>query len=474
MKPDFDDSGWETGRGPMGPNRKLGEEGMPSGRGQPYLRIAFNSERTDFKNVQFGIRTKGKTIVYLNGTPILWSDATLGPRMGTKSLAMVPLTTSAISKLRKGRNVIAIKSLSKNADFGMYATLAEPKLGWKPRPKDWSPRSPLGKPGTAKTPAYKPFKTALAPCTTGLVFDPPGKPNPSVSDIHSDFIGNEDKPVKSRTPIAERAKYFGHFDSRIRQAASFSLLAEGKAAMPYIIKALQSNDVRVIRSGCDAIAGKFSMNGLGRNSSGGPMSSDVTGQAVPYLLPLVKHKDMYVRAGALMALSKCGKATAKHLDQIVIAADDEDWWVRAGVAYVLGSVTEPETGKVVQSTVRNFLAEPSIYGKNRFREAISAMARRGHGTDEIIAGLIKDSQSPNAYDRSTAMTALGAIGPNAKAALPVLEARLEELRQRFATEENSGKKKLIERSIDKWESIIRKTKGQAAPARKKPKKPKRK
>ena len=475
MMPDFDDSAWETGRGPIGPNRKLGEEGMPSAPGQPYIRIEFDCERADFRMMQFGIRTKGKTIVYLNGEPILWSDATLGPRMGTKSLAMVPLSPEAISLLRKGRNVVAIKIISKSADFGMYASLEEPKLGWKPRPKDWSQSSPLSSPGTDRTPAYEPFKTVLAPCTTGLVFDPPGKPNPAVGEIYRSFIGSDDRPAANKPSIEERAKYFGHFDPRIRQAASFSLLKEGEAAMPHIIKALRSDDVRVIQSGCEAIAGNFSMNGLGRDPSKDPMTSEVAGKAVPDLLPLVKHDDMYIRAAALMALSKCGKAAAEHLDKIVVAADDEDWWVRAGVAYVLGSIAEPETGEFVDSTVENFVEERSIYGKNRFREALTQMAKRGHGTDAIVAGLIEDSKSENAFDRSSALTALSGIGPNGRAALPVLEAKLEELRHEFETTENSGRKKLLEGSIANWESIIRKTKGEAEPEKpKRPKKPKKK
>lgn len=479
MQPDFDDSQWEPGRGPIGPNRKLGQEGLPSGRGRPHVRIEFHCERTDYKSVQFGIRTKAQTIVYLNGEPIVWSDPTLGPRMGTQALAMVPLTPRAIARLRKGRNVVAIKLGPGKAfaDFAMYASLDEPKLGWKPRPRDWSPASPLSAPAGVKTAAYEPTETVLPPCTTGLVFDPPGKLNVTVRDVRNDWLGlvngqePEGGPRPSRMSIAERAKYFGHFDARVRLTASRSMMKEGKAAMPCIIKALQSDDVRVLRSACDAIAGEFSMNGLGRDSSKGPMNSDVTGEAAPYLIPLVKHEDMYVRAGALMALSKCGKAAAKHLDKIVPAADDEDWWVRSGVAYVLGSIAEPQTGEFVESTVRNFLNEPSIYGKNRFREAITSMAKRGHGAEVIIDGLMKDAQSPNAFDRASALTALSGIGPNARKALPILEAKLEEARKAWQAEKDPGQKKLLAGRVANWEGIIRKTKGEAEEPGKRPKKP---
>ena len=52
----------------------------------------------------------------------------------------------------------------------------------------------------------------------------------------------------------------------------------------------------------------------------------------------------------------------------------------------------------------------------------------------------------------------------------MLEAKLEEFRERLAAEEDPGKKKLLEGSVAKWEGIIRKTKGEAEPPRKKPKK----
>ncbi len=83
---------------------------------------------------------------------------------------------------------------------------------------------------------------------------------------------------------------------------------------------------------------------------------------------------------------------------------------------------------------------------------------------------MKDSKSPNAFNSRSATNALSGIGPNAKAALPVLEAKLEEIRERLEAEEDPKKKKLLEIQIAKWESIVRKTKGQAEPPKKKPKK----
>ncbi len=115
------------------------------------------------------------------------------------------------------------------------------------------------------------------------------------------------------------------------------------------------------------------MNGLGKGNHRDVMTPDIAGGAVPKLLPLLKHEDLYVREGALMALSNCGKEAAKHLDKIVPLADDDDWWVRAGVAYVLHHVDQPETGNYVSAAVRSMLAEQSVYARNRIRGAVGAV-----------------------------------------------------------------------------------------------------
>jgi HEAT repeat protein len=271
-----------------------------------------------------------------------------------------------------------------------------------------------------------------------------------------EVFGHADTPPTKDVPIAERAKYFGHFDSRIRRMAAYSLMREGQAAMPHIIKALQSDDVRVIRAGCDAIAGSFGMNGLGKGNYRKQMTPDVAGGAVPYLLPLLKHEDMYVREGVLMALSNCGAAAAKHLDKIVALADDDDWWVRAGVAYVLRYVVDPATGEHAGSTIANFLAEQSTFGKNRFRNALTEMARRDHATEAIVKALIIEAKEE---DGGAAVTALSEIGPNAKAALPIFEERRASAQARADNAKNDDEKKRCQKYADNWERIIERTKG---------------
>lgn len=468
---DFDDSSWEKGRGPLG-----GDGGIQPRGGTPYIRIAFDCDRVDFKKVLLGLRTRGKAALYLNGSPVLWSDATQGPRMRMKALVMIDLTPNAMKLLRKGRNVLAIRALGGRADFGMYASPDEPVLGYKPRPKDWTPGPQIAPPDlSTKTPGRPILKTVLPPCTTGLTFDPPGKPNKDLDELRRDFVGIKDQPALGTMSLARRAQYLGHFDSRIRRDAAYSLMGEGAKAMPYILKALESKDVRVIRGGCDAIGGKFGMNGLGRGNKRSVMTPDIAGQAVPKLLPLLKHPDMYVREGALMALSNCGKAAARHLDEIVACANDDDWWVRAGVAYVLRYVQEPQTGRNAAETIKNFLAEKSVFGRNRFRNALTAMAKRGDASDAIVKALIEDSRSEDGFNAGMAVGALGEIGPNAKAALPIFQEKLAKAKANLAKATDSGKKKQLEKQVRKWQGVISRTNPAAAkPAKAKTPRKKRK
>ena len=457
----FDDSKWQTTNGP------LGEDDGLQARGIPYIRIAFNCDRTDYKRVLIGIRTRDKAVVYLNGEPVLWSDATQGPRMKMRALVLIDLPPGAIKLLRKGKNVISIRAKGNRADFGMYAIATDSKLGYKPRPKDWSTGPKLAAPElSVKTPSRPVFKSVIAPCTTGLALDVPGKPNIDLTTINTKFKGDNAEGFVCKIPLAERAKYLGHYDPRIRLTAAVSLMAEGAKAVPYIREALHSKDVRVIRGGCDAIAGTFGMRGLGKHNKRSVMTPAITGQLVPDILPLLKHPDAYVREGALLALSNCGAEAAKHLDAVNALADDDEWWVRAAVANVLRYVTEPQTGDNVTETIRNFLAEKSVFGRNRFRDALVEICKRGQACDQIVKALIEETKSENAFNASCAVGALGSIGPNAKAAQYLFDAKLAKAKAQLAKTTDPDKKKQIERTIRDCERTISQMNPSAEPPRK--------
>jgi len=472
---DFDDSKWESGNGPLGGGKS--DTGMRSQGGTPYIRIAFDCEETDYDAMVLVLKLlkSSKAVAYLNGKPILWSDALQGPRMHIKALATIPLEQQVVSYLRKGRNVLAVRvSSGHGADFGLYASKGGETLAFKPRPKNWAPGPVVAAPDlSAKTPPRPDLKTVLPPCTTGLTIDPPGKTNVGLSDSIERMFGKGDEMPLEDVPIAERAKYFGHFDSRIRRMAAYSLMREGDKAMSHILKALESDDIRVIRAGCDAIAGSFGMNGLGKGNHRDVMTPDIAGQAVPKLLPLLKHEDVYVREGALMALSNCGKEAAKHLDNIAPLADDDDWWVRAGVAYVLRYVEQPETGSYVSQAVRSFLAEQSVFGRNRCRSAVAAVAQRGRASDGIVTMLIEDARGDDPSEANTAVGLLSVLGPSAKAALPIFEEKLATAKEALANATDPRKKKLAEQQIKKWEGVMKGINPSATPVQNRPPRKKR-
>jgi HEAT repeat protein len=453
---DFDDSKWTAGAGPISGR---GDEGMHvTGGANPYLRIAFDCERTDYKSVVLTLRLLrgSQAVAFLNGKCILWANPTQGPRMRMNALVTIDLPPATIKLLRKGRNVLAVRvSSGQGADFGLYATSAGESLGFTPRPADWAPGVKMLPPElSTKTAQRREFKTALAPVTTGLAIDVPGKPNDSISPIRADFIGARGTEPERKTPLDQRAKYLGHVDSRIRRDAAYSLMADGAKAMPYILKALDSQDIRVIRAACDALGGNYRMNGRGMNNLREAMTTEIAGRAVPKLIPLLKHEDAYIREGALMALANCGKAAAPHLDKITALANDEEWWVRAGVAYVLGYVQEPETKGKADGTIEAFTKEQSIFARNRFLESLVSMAKRGHNTDAIVKALIEETKHPHGFYSSTAMSALGNIGYNAKAAAPLFEAKLAEAKEQLAAAKSESAKKKIERNIRSLQSKL--------------------
>jgi hypothetical protein len=443
------------------------------------VRVAFDCERTDYKALMLALRLlkHSKAVVFLNGTPVLWSHATQGPRMRMDALVTIDLAPPAVRLLRKGRNVLAARVSSSNgADFGLYATAAGDPLAFKPRPKGWAPGPKIDAPDLSARTARPPrIATVLPPNTTALAIDVPGKPNEALSGLRVDFIGIKDNAPLGKTPLARRAKYLGHFDPRIRRDAAYSLMAEGAKAMPYILKALESKDVRVIRAGCDALAGNYRMNGRGMPHLREAMTPDVAGQAAGKLLPLLEHEDTYVREGALMALANCGKAAAGHLDKITRLSNDKDWWVRAGVAYVLQYVQEPETQDHAAPTLRNFRTEESIFGKNRLRDSLIDMARRGHSAEKIVNALIADARGDDGFSAGMAIGALGRIGPNAKAAAPLFEERLAQARKRAAEATTDRARQSAERQIRNLEGILRKMTTTPTPPRtRKPKRDRKK
>ncbi|MDP6490966.1 MAG: DUF6288 domain-containing protein [Kiritimatiellia bacterium] len=451
MLPDFDDSKWVTFDGPMKKKfpQRAAARGLKDTRpgfvpdfpnlpGECLIRIAFNLQKTQFDQLRLGVRIKRPAVGYLNGTLVLWTFPTIGPRMGTSALTMVPMNTSVCGPLRKGKNVFAVRTSEKSLDFALYGNNGKDPLAWKPRPKDWLMVPAMAVPGTDKTRAYEPFKSLLQPCSTGLALNPEGKPNPPMNDLIQSFDGRDLKDMinavqrgaplpEARIPIEERAKYLGHPNVSVRTVAARSLLNDGARALPHVREALKSDDVRVIAAACMALYSGYRMNG--RTEHGRKlMTPELVDQALPELLPLLDHEDLYVRYQALMAMSSCGKGIVPHYAKIAAMAEEEDWWIREGVAHVFNYTRQPEAFAYARMVVNNYIHEPSTFGRNRQRESLVSLGRQSPEPGTVIAealGKLDNDGAPN----MGALNILGQIGPNAKDAIPLLDAWIEKCKR---------------------------------------------
>ncbi|MHC4202943.1 MAG: hypothetical protein ACYSU0_23390, partial [Planctomycetota bacterium] len=85
-----------------------------------YFRIRFDAPATDFARSSIYVRNSGRratAVVYLNGHCVAWVDP------GREEWTSVHLKASALRFLKKGRNVLAVrtKGTSKAFDIGLYA-----------------------------------------------------------------------------------------------------------------------------------------------------------------------------------------------------------------------------------------------------------------------------------------------------------------------------------------------------------------
>jgi len=288
---------------------------------------------------------------------------------------------------------------------------------------------------------------AVAALLTGMAgaiepVDPPGKPNEDIYDIIERLAGEE-------MTLAQRAEYFEHYSPVVRREASKSLMREGRKAMPLIVKALKSKDRRVIRAGTDALSGPFGVGGVGRGRKElqAIMTPDIAGAAAPLLAKLLDHDDLYVRDGALLALSNCGKAAVPYLDKIVTMTANDHWWVRSSASKVIKRVGTPQSDKHAEAMTRTFVAEPYVYPKRRLQEMMIELVKGGGRSAEVLQ-IIADAlgRQKRDYFRYLLLEGLYKLGPDAKAALPAVE-KLLESEQAALAEAPRGEKTTIEKEI---------------------------
>ena len=73
----------------------------------------------------------------------------------------------------------------------------------------------------------------------------------------------------------------------------------------------------------------------------------------------MKSENEFSRRNAVEVLNEIGDSSSVKFLLDAVCQDD-DWWVRAGVSYVLNYIDQPETGRYVSQTVRSYLAEQNF------------------------------------------------------------------------------------------------------------------
>ncbi len=435
----FDDSKWSPGVGTL-TRENPKAPAIPRGSTGQYIRIAFDAKHTDFEAVRIYYRnSRDRMTVFLNGKPVAWVKQ---PRQ--KRYEWFDLATGARKLLRKGRNVLAIHAKCDYVDLGLYGRTGPDKAD------AFTPPAPADHPiRTVKMPAPSATLSAEEPPTpapamrmskTGITFDPPGRPNEDFHDIRTAL-------TDGTMPMADRPKYFGHFSPVVRRMAAFSLLHEGKKAMPLILKALNDKDPRVIRAGTDALSGAWGFSGRTRREQHKIMTPEITAPAAPLLAELLDHDNVYVREGVLLALSNCGDAALPYLPKIAKCLDDPEWWVRAAVTRVFAAVgVDKDVYAAVAAT--SYRAEKSTFARGGYLGALVAMAKAGKGIDPIVAALIAEMKGPDEHDAGKALAALASIGPAARAAIPAIDKKAAAAKSLQAAARTDKLKQRIQRRID--------------------------
>jgi len=237
--------------------------------------------------------------------------------------------------------------------------------------------------------------------------------------------------------------YFTHYSPVVRFKASQTMSKRGKASMPFLIKALQSDNRYEIRAACDAISQVRQFFGVTvKTDRRRPqsMTPEINAEAVPFLVPLLEHEHMYVRMGALQALSRCGKAAAPHLPKVATFITDDEWWLRCGAAYVLHGVGSPEADPYLPALAGAMLKERHIQCLNvmsaTLRDVITTSANKEQLAEQIGREL---GDMHHAYHRQRGREVLDAAGVDAEIALPYINKLIAEMEGAIEKAEASGK-----------------------------------
>jgi len=221
-----------------------------------------------------------------------------------------------------------------------------------------------------------------------------------------------------------------------RLDAAKALAKKGPEVAPALIKALKDKDWRVRRGATDALAAL----------------KEQAKDAVPALIEALKDKEPWVRDGAATALGRIGPDAEPAARPLVELLKDKDEWVRESAMTALPQVTKdkdillqgainavmvPDTGWSVRRHAMGVFGRYAKDCKPAVPALVYMLEHPGEGmwmsidrVAEILAGvgeaekavslLTRLLESDDQGTRHRAATALGKLGKDAAAALPVL------------------------------------------------------
>ncbi len=184
-----------------------------------------------------------------------------------------------------------------------------------------------------------------------------------------------------------------------RLHAGYALAARGEEAMPVLLDALYSEAAARLEanlatehtnpSQLDAV---FALSAVGR-------------PAVPYMVELLDENDWWLRAAAADVLGDLGTTASKTVPQLTCALDDEAEWVRRNAVEALGNIG-PAAAEAVPALSRRLQDSESWIRHN----AALSLAKIGPAAVEAVPALCKNIDDEDRYARANAAVALERIG----------------------------------------------------------------
>lgn len=171
-------------------------------------------------------------------------------------------------------------------------------------------------------------------------------------------------------------------------------------AIPAFSRALDDEDERVRQISAQALA---------------EIGSEAA-NTVPALIHRLEDEDKAVRLAAAQALAAIGPAAETVVPNLILALDDDYWRVRQAAAEALQSIG-PGAVTAVPALIQTTENALTDYHFRLFAAASGALVNIGH---EAVPALIQVVEEGTVNGRQAAAGVLGAIGPEATDAIPVL------------------------------------------------------